>query len=123
VHVDKLEMDRRYAARPAVAVGDDGRVFVTKGTYVVIELDAGAGFEPVDAIGLTRESSTGVHGIDLSPDGTQLRMAIENDIIVYDLGLGAEITTVTGPDSADGVVNFVGAPPNTVGRYPLDCAC
>ena len=123
VAVDKLAMDAEYAAPPSIAVGRNGHVFVTKFRSVVIELDVRNGFEPVGAIGLTRETRDGIRGISLSPRGDQLRMAVDGEIAVYDLKLDREVATVTGLGSGGEGIDFVGAPPNTVGRYPLECAC
>jgi hypothetical protein len=123
--VQKLVTDPESATRPAVAVGDDGRVFVSKAGYVVIELEHGeSGFEAVDAIGIISGGpNERINGIDLSADGTQLRFAVNNGVVIYDLVKDSEVARITAPGGADAVVGFVGAPPGTVGKYDLLCAC
>jgi hypothetical protein len=116
--VDELKADPEYTRRPVVAAGDD-RLFVTKYGSSILELDRAAGLEAVDVIG----SSLEVIGLQLSPDGKHLRIAVPGQIVVWDRAAGAEVATVTAPASDDGVVDFTGSPPGVAGRYPLECAC
>ena len=121
VQVDKIQMDRAHAQRPSVVVGSKGRLYVTKGSYIVIELDATDGFEATDAIGVNVDEP--IHGLNISPDGVYLRMAVGNEIVIFDLAKGEEVRSVTVSSTKGGQVDFVGAPPGTVTRFPLDCAC
>lgn len=122
--VEKLRMEPGYATRPSVVVADDGRLFVSKGGYVALELEpVDEGFEAVDAIGIVGNHPQTITGLDLSADGTELRFAINDSIVVHDLASQVEVARITAPTGDDGVIGFVGAPPGTVGRYPLDCAC
>lgn len=122
--VDKLRMEPAYATRPAVAVAGDGRLYVTKGGTLALELaPTESGFEAVDAIGIIGNHPQTIGGLDLSADDTQLRFAVDDGVVVYDLAAGVEVARITAPADSEGPIGFVGAPPGTVGRYPLECAC
>ena len=104
-------------ARPAIAVVDEDKFFVTTGGWTILEIDAGDQMTPIDAFSAGRP----VRGLNLSPDQTQLRIALPSQVVVFDLELREQVVTITVPRGDD--ITFVGARRGTVERVSLECAC
>jgi DNA-binding beta-propeller fold protein YncE len=119
IEVPELADAGYYATRPVVEASDD-RLFVTQYTSSIWELDR---HNNLAAVGVLGTDGSQIIGLDLSPAGNELRIAVPGQIIVYDLIADAEVATVTGPGSGGGTIDFTGAPPGIAGRYPLECAC
>lgn len=117
--LDRLASDEANS-RPAVAVVDGDTFFVTNRGWSILRIEVREeALEVVDAL------ATGgyVAGLNLSRDGSQLRIAAMGRILVYDLESGREIASIAVPGAAERGFDFVGAVSGTVQRIPIECAC
>jgi hypothetical protein len=108
-------------ARPALVVIDDRSVLFSTG-WSIVAVD-GATLTATEAWWYDQRTlwPDPILDLDLSPDGSELRLALPDRIVVVDRTSWAATATLAVPGGGD--LGFVGPPAGSLVSAPVECAC
>lgn len=112
LHVEKL---RDADAQAAVAIAEDGPVYVGSGS-MLLELSR-PGLQATRAW----SQAAPISGLSVSASGDQLRVGGGGAITLIDRSTGQETSVLRAPGR--GTVTLLGPPRGSVTEFPLECAC
>ena len=111
----QVERLRDANAKAAVAMADDGTVYLGSGP-MLLELTRPA----LQAVRVWSQAAP-ISGLSVSASGEQLRVGGGGTITILDRSTGGETAVLHAPGR--GTVTLLGPPRGSVTEFPLECAC